>query len=240
MCSSVIPTPGTGLWGGALRIASNRTNVVAVALVLMTLPGCTSAGSHQPSADTSATVHRPTRGMMGGASAGAQPGGGMTGGGMTGGGTYQYSPLRCAPPANLPGRTVTVVLADMGMGRMMSGTAPLHAHMMLRATPVSVPAGQMTLVVENRGWRTHELLILPLAADGVAGRRAAGSDGKVDEAGSLGEASASCAGAAGDGIQAGTVGWVTVTLAAGHYELVCNLPNHYADGMYQELVVNRS
>jgi uncharacterized cupredoxin-like copper-binding protein len=28
-----------------------------------------------------------------------------------------------------------------------------------------------------------------------------------------------------------------VTLAPGHYELVCNLENHYADGMYQELDV---
>jgi len=26
-------------------------------------------------------------------------------------------------------------------------------------------------------------------------------------------------------------------LAPGRYELICNLPNHYADGMYQELVV---
>jgi len=28
-----------------------------------------------------------------------------------------------------------------------------------------------------------------------------------------------------------------VTLPPGRYELICNLPNHYADGMYQELVV---
>jgi uncharacterized cupredoxin-like copper-binding protein len=28
-----------------------------------------------------------------------------------------------------------------------------------------------------------------------------------------------------------------VTPRPGHYELICNLPNHYADGMYQELVV---
>jgi Sulfocyanin (SoxE) domain len=38
----------------------------------------------------------------------------------------------------------------------------------------------------------------------------------------------------------GTAGWVTVTLPAGNYELVCNLPNHYVDGMYQELVVTNS
>lgn len=64
-----------------------------------------------------------------------------------------------------------------------------------------------------------------------------GSDGKVPETGSRGEASSSCAGGPGQGIRAGHVGWVTVTLAAGHYELVCNLQNHYADGMHQELTV---
>jgi uncharacterized cupredoxin-like copper-binding protein len=33
------------------------------------------------------------------------------------------------------------------------------------------------------------------------------------------------------------VGWVTVTLAPGRYELVCNLPGHYVSGMYGELTV---
>ena len=70
-----------------------------------------------------------------------------------------------------------------------------------------------------------------------AGQKVPGPDGKVDEAGSLGEASTSCGAGAGDGIQAGTVSWTTLTLAAGRYELVCNLPNHYADGMHQEIQV---
>jgi uncharacterized cupredoxin-like copper-binding protein len=38
-------------------------------------------------------------------------------------------------------------------------------------------------------------------------------------------------------IASGSVGWVTLTLPPGHYELVCNLQNHYASGMRQELVV---
>lgn len=50
-------------------------------------------------------------------------------------------------------------------------------------------------------------------------------------------ASASCAAGAGDGIAAGAVGWLTLDLAPGHYELICNLANHYADAMYQELTV---
>lgn len=64
-----------------------------------------------------------------------------------------------------------------------------------------------------------------------------GADGKIGEAGSLGEASASCRGGSGEGIRAGTVGWTTLTLAPGRYELVCNLRNHYANGMHQLLQV---
>ena len=78
-----------------------------------------------------------------------------------------------------------------------------------------------------------------MAAGGAgAGQRVPGADGKVDEAGSLGEASASCAAGSGKGITAGAVGWTTLTLAPGRYELVCNLKNHYANGMHQELDVS--
>ena len=69
-----------------------------------------------------------------------------------------------------------------------------------------MPAGQVSLVVANMGWRT-------------------------------GEVSASCRADAGEGITSGSAGWTTLTLPPGRYELVCNLPNHYAAGMYQELTV---
>ena len=107
----------------------------------------------------------------------------------------------------------------------------------LRAFPASVPTGQVSFVVGNRGWRTHEMVVLPLAPGQAAGQRTPGTDGKVDEAGSLGEASASCAAGSGDGIKPGSVGWVTLALPAGRYELVCNLRNHYANGMHQAFVV---
>jgi len=92
----------------------------------------------------------------------------------------------------------------MGMSSMMGGTAPSDARMMLRAWPTSVPAGQVSFVVANLGWRT-------------------------------GEVSASCGADAGEGITSGSAGWTTLRLPPGRYELVCNLPNHYAAGMYQEL-----
>ena len=186
---------------------TRRSVALATALAGLALAGCAS------------TSHPASAGMMGGGTA------------------YHYSRLTCSAPNSLPGHTVSVTLADMGMTQMMGGTAPLGAHMMLRALPTTVPAGQISLVASNMGWRTHELVILPLAAGAAAGQRVPGQDGKVDETGSLGEASGSCAGGTGEGITAGTVGWTTVTLAPGRYELVCNLQNHYADGMYQELVV---
>jgi len=165
---------------------------------------------------------------------------GMVGGGagMMGATGYTASRLTCAAPTSLAGSTVNVTLGDMGMTQMIGGVAPLGGHMMLLATPATVPGGQISLVVSNMGWRTHELVVLPLADGAAAGQRVPGADGKVDETGSLGEVSNSCTAGSGDGITAGAVGWTTMALAPGRYELVCNLQNHYANGMHQELVVS--
>ena len=188
--------------------ASLHSRLALVAgLVVTTLVGCGSV------TDTAG------QGMMGGSS------------------SYHYSALTCSAPATLPGHRVSVRLSDMGMMRMMAGSAPLGAHMNLSTDRLSVPAGRVTFEVSNVGWRTHELVILPLANAAGAGERIPNASGEIDETGSLGEASNSCAGGTGDGIEAGTVGWVTLTLAPGRYELLCNLPNHYVDGMHQELVV---
>ena len=156
---------------------------------------------------------------------------------MGGDSSYHYSVVTCSAPATLPAPQITVTLGDMGMAGLLGGTAPLGARMMLRAIPVTVRAGQVSVIAENMGWRTHELVILPLAAGSSAGQRVPGRDGKVDEFGSLGEASTPCGPGAGGGITSGAVGWTTVTLSPGRYELVCNLPNHYADGMREEIVV---
>ncbi len=157
---------------------------------------------------------------------------------MGGGAGYHFARAHCSAPRSLPGHIVNVTLGDMGMTQMMGGTAPMGAHMMLRSSTATVPAGQISLVASNLGWRTHELVILPLANGAVAGQRAPRSNGKVAETGSLGEASHSCGSGTGDGITSGSISWTTVTLPAGRYELICNLPNHYADGMHQQLVVS--
>jgi uncharacterized cupredoxin-like copper-binding protein len=160
------------------------------------------------------------------------------GSGMIGAGSgYHYSRLTCSAPTSLPGQTVNVTLGDMGMTQMMGGTAPIGSHMMLRATPATVATGKISLTALNMGWRTHELVILPLASGADAGQRVPGADGRVSETGSLGEASGSCVSGSGAGITAGTVRWTTVTLTPSRYELVCNLANHYLAGMHQELIV---
>jgi uncharacterized cupredoxin-like copper-binding protein len=79
--------------------------------------------------------------------------------------------------------------------------------------------------------------VLPLAGSASAGARPDGADGRIDETGSLGEASRSCGAGEGSGVRAGSAGWVTLRLAQGRYELLCNEKNHYTDGMWTELTV---
>ncbi|WP_166788289.1 MULTISPECIES: sulfocyanin-like copper-binding protein [Cryobacterium] len=56
--------------------------------------------------------------------------------------------------------------------------------------------------------------------------------------GSLGEASTTNGQGAGEGITPGAASWVTMDLAPGRYEVLCNLPGHYPAGMYSELTVS--
>ena len=143
-----------------------------------------------------------------------------------------YGAISCSAP-HLPGHTVDVWMSDAG--NSMMGTRPMMVT--LRAAPGTVAAAQVSFVARNRGSLAHELVVLPLPADGP-GTRQTGSDGKIDESQSLGEASKSCAAGAGDGLAPGSTGWVTLTLPAGRYEVVCDEPWHYAAGMFDVLTVN--
>jgi uncharacterized cupredoxin-like copper-binding protein len=177
--------------------------------------------------------------ILTGCSTGSSNGSNTDGHGMMGDGTaYRASTRTCTAPRTLPGTRVEVTMGDGGMTRMMSGEAPRGAMMRLRASPRQVRAGTITFVVSNRGWRTHELLVLPLQAKTSPRPRSVASNGRVSETGSLGEASRSCGPGAGAGITAGSAGWTTMRLRAGRYELVCNLRNHYMDGMRQTFVVS--
>jgi uncharacterized cupredoxin-like copper-binding protein len=109
--------------------------------------------------------------------------------------------------------------------------------MRVTASPAAVAPGVVSLLVANTVYLRHELVVLPLSAGRPAGTRTPGADGKVDEAGSLGEASASCTAGTDGGISASSLGWVTLSLAPGRYELLCNIPVHYTGGIYTELEV---
>jgi uncharacterized cupredoxin-like copper-binding protein len=175
-------------------------------------------------------------------------------------GRYPATAPACTP-LPLPGTVVDVTLTDMGgmMGRgWNSPYGPGHnayqrPHMgmtgMMRIypNPATVSAGQVSFRALNTGWLNHELVVLPLAQDQFPGQRAIGPDGKVDQSGSLGEASRTCGAGKGDerssdyGIAPGTTGWTTITLPPGRYELICNIAGHYGAGMYAALdvVANR-
>lgn len=135
-----------------------------------------------------------------------------------------YGTITCTAPT-LPGTAVDVQVTDAGDSMM--GQTPMRATLL--ATPTSVSAGTVSFVVANAGALVHELVILPLPADGP-GTRPTGSDGKIDESQSLGEASRSCGSGTGDGIAPGSTSWTTVTLK-GTVALSCTTQREASDGL---------
>jgi hypothetical protein len=107
--------------------------------------------------------------------------------------------VACSAPA-FSGAVVDVSLIDMGSnGSMMmrggqSGWRSWQPGMMRVVASTRAVVGQtVSLRVSNVGVITHEFVVLPLPAGQPVGEREVGSDGKVDETGSAGEVSASCA-----------------------------------------------
>jgi uncharacterized cupredoxin-like copper-binding protein len=155
-------------------------------------------------------------------------------------------PGLCAAPA-LPGTVVDVTFTDSGamMGPGMHGGPMMGGGhmgmgmgmMSLTASPAAVPAGQVSLRAINRGALAHEVVVLPLGPGVSTGQRPVGVADQVDETGSLGEAATTCGSGEGEGIAPGAVGWATLTLPPGRYELLCNIAGHYRSGMYTELDV---
>ena len=141
-------------------------------------------------------------------------------------------PAAACRPTTATGQVVHFSASDGG-GMMMGG-------MMMRLAPASTTAqaGAVTLELVNLGSRPHELLVFPLAADGLPGIRPIGADDRVDESAVIGEAKPVCAQPASlDGIAPGNIARVTLDLKPGRYEIVCNLPGHYRVGMWALLQV---
>jgi uncharacterized cupredoxin-like copper-binding protein len=160
----------------------------------------------------------------------------------------------------LPGTVVNVALMDMegtmmgggnammggGNAMMGGGNAMMGGGngwssgrgMGLSLDRSTAGKGTVSFLAANRGNINHELIVLPLADSQAAGSKSVGGDGQVDEAGSLGEASTTNGPGAGGGIAPGASSWVTMDLVSGRYEVLCNLPGHYAAGMFSELTVS--
>jgi uncharacterized cupredoxin-like copper-binding protein len=119
----------------------------------------------------------------------------------------------------------------------MFGNGVQGGMMRLTVDTVSFPRGVVSFVATNVGSVNHELVILPLPTNEIVGTRTLRADSTVDEATSIGEASNTCGSGTGEGIAPASSSWTVVTLAPGRYELVCNLPGHYAAGMYTQLTV---
>ena len=95
----------------------------------------------------------------------------------------------------------------------------------LEPSVTSVPAGKTTFNAINDGMMVHELVILQ--TDKTI-QQLTKPDGRADEATNIKET--------GD-IEAGKSKSITVNLKPGHYWLICNIPGHFAGGMYKEFIV---
>jgi len=89
----------------------------------------------------------------------------------------------------------------------------------------SASAGELTFNLSNEASQTHEFVIFrtDLASDAMP----VGAEGDVDEEGEGVEAIDEI-----EDIAAGADATLTVTLDAGSYVFLCNLPGHYRQGMH--------
>lgn len=113
--------------------------------------------------------------------------------------------------------TATTVTVDLGKGSEFNMTSSV----------ASAPAGKITFDVKNDGTMLHEMVVVPEPAGGVDALKQA--DGTADEANAVGEA---------PDIEAGATKSVTLDLKAGKYVLLCNLPGHFAGGMWTTFTVS--
>ena len=86
-------------------------------------------------------------------------------------------------------------------------------------------AGKVTFLLQNTGKAEHEFVVLRTIK---AAGNLADKSGEAGEAGNVGEVGS---------IKAGQQKKLTLTLAKGHYSLICNLPGHYAGGQFADFYV---
>lgn len=95
----------------------------------------------------------------------------------------------------------------------------------------SASAGELTFNIQNDAQQTHEFVIVK--SDLAADQLPTDENGDVDEAGEGIEPVDEV-----EDITGGSSKSLTVTLDAGGYVLVCNLPGHYRQGMAASFTVS--
>lgn len=121
----------------------------------------------------------------------------------------------------------------MGMGlmhkMMMSGDMKMGA-MGITASATEIPAGDVTFTVTNDSKSMIHEMVLSAVTDPEAELPYLVDEMKVDEdaAGHLGEVAE---------LDPGKSGELTLTLEPGDYLLFCNIPGHYALGMWTLITV---
>jgi len=96
--------------------------------------------------------------------------------------------------------------------------------MKVTPVPTSAPAGVVTFNVKNAGSIPHEMVVIK--TDKPAGKLGSGTT--VPETGKVGEVA---------DLGAGKSKTLKLKLTAGHYALICNIPGHYAAGMWADFDV---
>jgi uncharacterized cupredoxin-like copper-binding protein len=142
-----------------------------------------------------------------------------------------------AVPALADGTIVQVALWDKGtsapmamdQGLGMANASQADSNMGIKLSTEKVKAGEVTFEVTNSSQETiHEMLVIPAPANGKVPYDE--NEGKFDEdkAGSLGEV---------EETDPGKSGTLTLNLKPGRYILSCNIPNHFANGMWTAFTV---
>jgi uncharacterized cupredoxin-like copper-binding protein len=88
----------------------------------------------------------------------------------------------------------------------------------------SAKAGAVTFKVKNVGDFKHELVVIKTKTKAAKLKR---KDGRAVETGSLGEVE----------VDGGKAKSLKLKLKKGHYALICNIGDHYSEGMHKDFTV---